>query len=108
MFWLLMGLTILFDVAGVIAGRLAAHRQQPLFTYLCIASFMVVGATVASMMRIRGVAVASIIWGGLTPVLAIVAGYFLFEEKLSAIQLVGAAIITIGVILIEWPQLRQH
>jgi multidrug transporter EmrE-like cation transporter len=104
MFWLFMVLTLLFDLAGIVAGRYAAERKQPVFFYICIISFSLVGFFVALMMQYRGVAIVTIVWAGLAPVLALLAGYFLFHEHLNSWQLVGTGLIFLGVTMVEWPR----
>jgi drug/metabolite transporter (DMT)-like permease len=108
MFWLFMILTLLFDLGGIVAGRYAAERKQPVFFYVCIASFVLVGLFVALMMQYRGVALVTIIWAGLAPVLALLAGYYLFGESLSFRQLAGTALIFVGVAMVEWPREKQR
>ena len=108
MFWLFMVLTLLFDLGGIVAGRYAAERKQPAFFYICIVSFTLVGLFVALMMQYRGVAVVTIVWAGLAPVLALLAGYALFNEQFGFWQLVGTALIFVGVTMVEWPREKPH
>ena len=102
MFWLFLSLTLIFDLAGMMAGRAAAQRGIPAFFWLCVLLFTLVGLSVAFMMQYRGVTVATIIWAGMAPVLALLFGYLLFDERLTMRQLVGAALIIAGVMLVEW------
>jgi multidrug transporter EmrE-like cation transporter len=104
MFWLFLTLTLLFDLGGIVAGRVAAERKQPVFFWICIASFTLVGLFVALMMQYRGVAIVTIVWAGLAPVLALLAGYYLFGESLNFWQLLGTALIFAGVTMVEWPR----
>ena len=104
MFWLFLTLTLLFDLGGIVAGRVAAERKQPAFFYGCIAAFTLVGVFVGLMMQYRGVAIVTILWAGLAPVLALLAGYSLFGERLTFWQLVGTALIFAGVTMVEWPR----
>jgi multidrug transporter EmrE-like cation transporter len=104
MFWLFMVLTLAFDLGGIVAGRYAAERKQPAFFYACIVAFTLVGVSVGLMMQFRGVAIATIVWAGLAPALALLAGYYLFGEQLGIWQLVGTALIIAGVAMVEWPR----
>lgn len=103
MFWLFMFLTLAFDLAGIVAGRFAAERKDTWLFVCCVVCFGFVGLWVALMMQYRGVAIVTIVWAGLAPVLALTAGYYLFHERFSFLQLAGTFLIFVGVTMVEWP-----
>ena len=100
-FLLFVSLVALFDLAGSMLAKMWVIKSQPTYLIGTVLSFAATGFFFAKSLKFKELAIANIIWIALSIVIVAIAGYFLFNEKLSLIQILGMLIIIIGIVLVN-------
>ncbi len=100
-FYLLIVTIALLDVFAEYTGKLWILRSKPIYLALTVLGFGAAGYFFALSLRYEGVAIANILWIALTIILVTLMGHFVFKEHLSAINIVGMAVIVFGIILVN-------
>lgn len=103
MFWLYFSLVCFFDLLGITLGKLNSIYHQSWMIIGAIISFTFVGLFFSLSLEYKGIALANMIWVGVSAILITIAGYYIFKETISSLQLVGIGVILIGVFLINKP-----
>lgn len=102
MFWLYFSLVCLFDVLGIGFGKYYSLTQNNSYLVGAALSFTLVGLFFALSLNYKGIALANIIWAGAATILITSAGYFIFKEAITPLQLMGIVIILLGLILVNY------
>lgn len=95
--WSVLGVAILFEVAGTTSMRLSEGLSR-LTPSILIFVFYAVSFGLNSMVtRTLGLSVVYAVWSGVGTVLTALIGYLYFKEPASAMKLASAGLIVIGV-----------
>ncbi len=101
--WTLWGLLIIatsFELGGDLALKWWAETDRPLAFGAGIASYTVGLIIFAVLLRRAELATIFTLWVGLAIILLTLAGWWFFDEALSAWQVVAIALVVAGVLLL--------
>ncbi len=101
--WTLWGLLIIatsFELGGDLALKLWAETDRPLAFGAGIAFYTVGLIIFAVLLRRAELATIFTLWVGLAIILLTLAGWWFFDEALSAWQVVAIALVVAGVLLL--------
>jgi len=100
-FYALIVTVALFDLIAEFAGKMWVLAGKPVYLFLTCLGFALAGYFFALSLKFEGVAIANILWIALTIILVTLMGHFIFKEHLSITNLIGMAVIIIGIILVN-------
>ena len=100
-FYLLIGTIALFDLLAVFFGKIALITGRSLYIALCCLSFAIAGYFFALSLKYENVAIVNVLWIALSIILVTLMGHFIFNEQLSRLDILGMAIVMVGVILLN-------
>jgi len=89
------------DIVGIICAKFYSINKNNWLLFATVIFFGAAGYTFAKSLKYEGAAITNILWIGLSTVLVGILGYFIFKEEISSIQLIGMAVIVIGLVLIN-------
>jgi small multidrug resistance pump len=96
--WAVLGVAILLEVGGTTSMRLSEGLSRPgpsAAMFLFYAAAFVLNAMV---IRTLGLSVVYAVWSGVGTVLTALVGYWYFKEPASALKVLSAGLIVLGVI----------
>ncbi len=96
--WAVLGGAILFEVAGTTCMRLSEGFTRLTPSMLIFVFYGVSFALNTMVIRTLGLSVVYAVWSGVGTVLTAMIGYLYFKEPATAMKLVSAGLIVIGVI----------
>jgi spermidine export protein MdtJ len=96
-----MAAILIFDVVGIISAKLWNINKNPIFLVIICVLFAAAGYMFAKSLKFEGIGITNAIWTSLSAVLVVLSGYLLFKESISTIQIIGIAVITVGLVLIN-------
>lgn len=96
--WFVLGLAILFEVAGTTSMRLSDGftRLTPSVLIFVFYAFSFVLNTMV--VRVLGLSVVYAVWSGVGTVLTAFIGYLYFKEPMSALKIGSTLLIVLGVL----------
>lgn len=95
--WSVLGVAILFEVAGTTSMRLSEGLSR-LVPSVLIFVFYAISFSLNSMVtRTLGLSVVYAVWSGVGTVLTALIGYVYFKEPATALKLASAGLIVLGV-----------
>lgn len=100
-FLLHIALINLLDLAGTICAKFWSINKNP---WLLVGTFLLFGSAgffFARSLRYEGMAITNVLWISISVILVTIVGYFTFRENIAPIQLVGIAVIMVGLVLIN-------
>lgn len=98
MAWLLLAMTIVFEVMGTTMMKLSngfTHLWPSIGVFLCYAVSL---AGIVLVMRHMELSVAYAVWSGAGTTLTVMVGVYLFREPMSAMKLASLGLIIIGIV----------
>ena len=95
--WTLLGLAIIFEVAGTTCMRLSESFTRLTPSLLIFVFYALSFALNTVIMRTLGLSVVYAVWSGVGTVLTALIGYLYFKEPATALKMVSAGLIVIGV-----------
>lgn len=98
MAWLLLAMTIVFEVMGTTMMKLSngfTHLWPSIGVFLCYAVSL---AGIVLVMRHMELSVAYAVWSGAGTALTVMIGVYLFREPMSAMKLASLGLIIIGIV----------
>lgn len=99
--WLLLGLAVMFEIAGALGLRFSEGFTLLIPTVLALAAFGVALYLVSHVMKELPVSIAYPIWaGGGTAGVAII-GVLVLGESLTPLKALGIGLVMVGVILVN-------
>ncbi|MBX9677872.1 MAG: multidrug efflux SMR transporter [Gemmataceae bacterium] len=101
MHWLYLAAAILFELLGTTAMKASDGLRKPLPAGLMFASYVLAFTSLAQSLRTLDVSVAYAIWAGLGTVIIAVIGVVWFRESLTLAKIVGIALISVGVVVLN-------
>ena len=96
--WLVLGVAILFEVAGTTSMRLSEGFTRLTPSVLIFVFYLVSFALNTMVIRVLGLSVVYAVWSGVGTVLTALIGYLYFKEPASAIKVASTALIVLGVV----------
>lgn len=96
--WALLGVAIVFEVAGTTCMRLSESFTRLTPSLLIFVFYAVSFALNTVIMRTLGLSVVYAVWSGVGTVLTALIGYLYFKEPATALKMVSAGLIVIGVV----------
>lgn len=100
-FLLHVALINLLDLAGTICAKFWSINKNPWLLVGTFALFGAAGFFFARSLRFEGMAITNVLWISISVILVAIVGYFAFNENIAPIQLIGIAVIIIGLVLIN-------
>jgi small multidrug resistance pump len=95
--WALLGVAIAFEVAGTTCMRLSEGLTRLIPSVLIFVFYAVSFGLNAIIMRTLGMSVVYAVWSGVGTVLTALIGYLYFKEPATALKMVSAGLVVIGV-----------
>jgi small multidrug resistance pump len=95
--WGVLSIAILFEVAGTTCMRLSEGFSRLTPSVLIFVFYAVSFALNTMVIRTLGLSVVYAVWSGVGTVLTALIGYLYFKEPATALKLVSAGLIVIGV-----------
>lgn len=95
--WTLLGVAIIFEVAGTTCMRLSESFTRLTPSLLIFVFYALSFALNTVIMRTLGLSVVYAVWSGVGTVLTALIGYLYFKEPATALKMVSAGLIVIGV-----------
>jgi small multidrug resistance pump len=95
--WAVLGVAILFEVAGTTCMRLSEGFSRLTPSVLIFVFYAISFALNTMIIRTLGMSVVYAVWSGVGTVLTALIGFLWFKEPATALKLVSAGLIVIGV-----------
>jgi small multidrug resistance pump len=96
--WAVLGVAILFEVAGTTCMRLSEGFTRLTPSLLIFAFYLVSFALNTMIIRVLGLSVVYAVWSGVGTVLTSLIGYLYFKEPASAMKVMSTMLIVAGVL----------
>lgn len=96
--WILLMITIIFEVAGTIAMKLSLGLTKVFPTIMIFISYGLCFSIFAIAIKQIELSVAYAIWSGVGTLIISIIGILLFNETISVIKIVSILFIILGVI----------
>lgn len=101
MFYLLIGGCVVIDVLSSIVLRMWADTSKLYLLILGVIGFATTGVLFGYSMHYKGLAIANIIWIGLSAVILTLVAFYFFKENISIVNAIGMLLVTFGLILLN-------
>jgi small multidrug resistance pump len=101
MHWLYLALAIVFEVAGTTAMKLSDGLRRPGWTAAMLVAYVACFLLVTLAIRRIELSVAYAIWAGVGTAVIGVLGVVAFGEPLTALKVVGLALVVLGVVALN-------
>ncbi len=95
--WALLGVAIVFEVAGTTCMRLSEGFSRFTPSVLIFVFYAASFALNTIIMRTLGLSVVYAVWSGVGTVLTALIGYLYFKEPATALKMISAGLVVIGV-----------
>ena len=95
--WAILSVAILFEVAGTICMRLSESFTRLIPSILIFVFYAISFVFNTVVTRTLGLSVVYAVWSGVGTVLTAVVGFVYFKEPATALKMVSAGLIVIGV-----------
>jgi small multidrug resistance pump len=96
--WAVLSLAIVFEVAGTTCMRLSESFTRLIPSVLIFVFYAISFALNTVVTRTLGLSVVYAVWSGVGTVLTAAIGFIYFKEPATALKMVSAGLIVIGVI----------
>jgi small multidrug resistance pump len=96
--WMILSVAIVLEVAGTTCMRLSEGFTRLTPSVLIFVFYAASFALNTLVIRVLGLSVVYAVWSGVGTVLTALIGYLYFKEPATALKLVSAGLIVIGVI----------
>ncbi|MFN0182785.1 MAG: DMT family transporter [Aquabacterium sp.] len=95
--WAVLSVAILFEVAGTTCMRLCEGFTRLTPSVLIFVFYAISFALNVSVIRVLGMSVTYAVWSGVGTLLTALIGYLYFKEPATALKMMSAGLIVIGV-----------
>jgi small multidrug resistance pump len=95
--WAVLSVAILFEVAGTTCMRLSESFSRLVPSVLIFVFYAISFALNTLVMRTLGLSVVYAVWSGVGTVLTAIIGFMYFKEPATALKMMSAGLIVIGV-----------
>ena len=99
--WWLLGVAIVFEIAGTVCMRLSEGFTRATPSLLLFAFYAISFGLNTFVIKVLGLSVVYAVWSGVGIVLITAVGWFMFGQKLDTPALLGMALIIAGVIVMN-------
>src|SRR5215207_7269349 len=99
--YLFLTIAIISEVVGTAALKASAEFTRPIPSLIVVAGYAIAFVCLSLTLRTIPVGIAYAIWAGCGIVLVALVSYALFGQKLDAPAMVGIALITAGVVIVN-------
>ena len=102
--WILLLLAISAEVIGTSFLRLSEGMTRPLPTLLVFGAYAIAMALLSRVVLSIPLGLTYALWSGVGTVVIVLVGRFAYSQLLNPTQLIGIALITAGVVLVNLGQ----
>ena len=102
--WTLLLLAISAEVIGTSCLRLSEGMTRPLPTLLVFSAYAIAMALLSKVVMSLPLGITYALWSGIGPVAIVLVGRFAYQQTMGVGQLIGIALITAGVVLVNLKQ----
>ena len=102
--WILLLLAISAEVIGTSFLRLSEGMTRPLPTLLVFGAYAIAMALLSRVVLSIPLGLTYALWSGIGTVVIVLVGRFAYSQLLNPTQLIGIALITAGVVLVNLGQ----
>ena len=102
--WILLLLAISAEVIGTSFLRLSEGMTRPLPTLLVFGAYAIAMALLSRVVLSIPLGLTYALWSGIGTVVIVLVGRFAYSQLLNPTQLIGSALITAGVVLVNLGQ----
>ena len=102
--WILLLLAISAEVIGTSFLRLSEGMTRPLPTMLVFGAYAIAMALLSRVVLSIPLGLTYALWSGIGTVVIVLVGRFAYSQLLNPTQLIGIALITAGVVLVNLGQ----
>ena len=99
--WTLLLLAISAEVIGTACLRLSEGMTRPLPTLLVFSAYALAMALLSKVVLSIPLGITYALWSGIGTVVIVLVGRFAYSQMLQPTQLIGIALITAGVVLVN-------
>ena len=99
--WILLLLAISAEVIGTSCLRLSEGMTRPLPTLLVFSAYAIAMALLSKVVMSIPLGITYALWSGIGTVAIVFIGRFAYQQTMGAGQLLGIALITAGVVLVN-------
>ena len=100
-FWFLMSLVALLDILGISLGKMFVSSHKSWVLLAAIVCYALMGLLLTLTLQYKALAIANVIWAGLTISIITLLSIFYFKEGISTIQLIGILFVAVGILLVN-------
>lgn len=90
-----------FDLLAIYAGKMFDVTGKSYYIALCSLGFAIAGYFFALSLKFEDVAIVNVLWIALSIILVALMGHFIFAEQLTKLDLLGMAVVMIGIVLLN-------
>ena len=99
--WILLVLTIVFEIAGTISMKLSEGLTRPLPTIMIFVSYGICFSIFSIVVKKMELGLAYAIWSGAGTLAISFIGIYFFQETVSVMKIVSIVLIVIGIVGIK-------
>lgn len=99
--WLLLAVAIVLEVLGTTSMKLSEGFARPMYALLMVVFYTLSFVALALVLKRIDVSVAYAVWSGLGMALVAALGVLAFGEPLTAVKVLGLALIMAGVAVLN-------
>lgn len=101
MHYIYLALAILGEVIATSTLKASEEFTKPIPTIISIVGYMCTLYFLTLALKVIPIGIAYAIWAGVGIIMISVGGYFIYEQSLDLPAILGIALITVGVIVIQ-------
>ena len=102
--WTLLLLAISAEVIGTSFLRLSEGMTRPVPTLLVFSAYAIAMGLLSKVVMSLPLGITYALWSGIGPVAIVLVGRFAYHQTMGVGQLIGIALITAGVVLVNLKQ----
>ena len=99
--WILLLLAISAEVIGTSCLRLSEGMTRPLPTLLVFSAYAIAMGLLSKVVMSLPLGITYALWSGIGTVAIVLVGRFAYQQTMGMGQLIGIALITVGVVLVN-------
>lgn len=101
MAWLLLSIAILAEIAGTLMLKASDGLSKLLPSVGVAVGYLTAFALMSQSMKKLDVGITYAIWSGVGIIGAAIGGYFLFDQSLNKVTILGMIVIIVGVVIMN-------
>lgn len=100
-FYIYIAIINFLDVLAVVSGKMWIITRNPLYIVGTALGFGLAGFFFALSLQYEGMAVTNVLWIAISVILVAILGHYMFKETIGAWQLVGMALVLVGIVFLN-------